>query len=143
FAGLDPDLGARVGIDLPEEGGLDLPWEEAVLAVREGAGIGLVDISLREIGDEIPRHAHVEEELAGAPLPVEREGLTRPRQIRERGRRAAGRRLGGVADIGLAGGGLTRSRLTRRGGGGLSLQRLEAFGQRAHRLPHVLEVTAE
>src|SRR4030095_7975169 len=109
FAGLDPDLGARVGIDLPEEGGLDLPGEEAVLAVREGAGIGLVDISLREIGDEIPRHAHVEEELAGAPLPVEREGLTGPRQIRERGRGAAGRRPGDGADTRVGRGGLARN----------------------------------
>ena len=130
---------AGIGIHLAEERQLDLSWEETVLPAGEGAAVGLVHVALGDVGDEVPDHAHVEEQLPGPPPLVEREGLARPGEVHERRGTTAGLDLSDVADEGLARGG--------RGGGGrrrrLRLQRLEAFRQGTHRLLERLELLAE
>jgi len=134
LAGLDAHLGARVGIHLAEQLELDLAREEAVLAPGEGARARLRDVALGQVADEIPRHAHVEEELTGSALPVERERLARPHEVlrREGGRRrwclrghGRGRRRRGLDGRG-------RGRRGRRGRGGrrgCGLQLLEPLGE--------------
>jgi hypothetical protein len=97
LAGLDPYLRPRVGIDLPEQAQFHLAREETVLAAGERPGVGLVDVVLREVGDEIAGEADVEQQLAAAALAVEREGLARAGEVDQAWRR--GRRGGGPASV--------------------------------------------
>src|SRR2546425_7364894 len=84
LAPLDADLGVGVRVHLAEEPELDLAREEAVLLSREGATLGLLDIRLGDVADEVAGDADVEEEMAGAPLLVEGERLARARQVDRR-----------------------------------------------------------
>src|SRR5207245_1868343 len=85
------NLGICVRIDLTEERQLDFAGEEAVLLSREGTALGLLDVRLREVADEVSGDSDVEQELAGPALLVERERLARARQL---GEGDAWRRLG-------------------------------------------------
>jgi hypothetical protein len=88
---------------------------------------------LGQVADEVPRYAHVEEELARPAALVEREGLARPDQVEGRwiaaGRplrgQAHGRRIAGRGLYGHGGGG---GRLRSR------LDALEPLGHRVHGL---------
>src|SRR3989441_3783968 len=89
---LDPDLGVCVGVDLTEHAQLDLAREEAILLAGERAALGLLDVRLHDVADEVAGDTDVEEELAGAPLLVERERLARAREVdcRDSSRRRRG-----------------------------------------------------
>ena len=103
--GLDPHLGARIGVDLAEEAHLDLPGEDAVLLALKRAGPRLLDPLRGEAAREVPGHPHVEEELAGAPPLVQRERLPRAGQVqgRDLGGRARSRRRRAGGDRGRRG----------------------------------------
>ncbi|PYM76257.1 MAG: hypothetical protein DME10_01420 [Candidatus Rokuibacteriota bacterium] len=127
LAAFHAHLGARVGIDLAEEGQLDLTRKEEVLQARETAALVLLDIALGQIPDEIARHAHVEEELPRAAPLVERERLARSDEIHGRGRTAPGRRRGRqLRRHGRGGDGCGRRLLA------LGLEALEAVGHGLH-----------
>src|SRR5215471_20060641 len=73
--GLEAHFGPRVGIDLAEEGDLDLAWEEEILQAGEAAALVLLDVVLGQVAYEVAGDAHIEKELAGAAPLVEREWL--------------------------------------------------------------------
>ncbi len=138
LAGFHPHLGVGVGVDLAEEAQLDLAREETVLLSAKRAAPGLLHVRLGEVTDEVASDTHVEEELAGAALLVEREGLSRARQVRDgrarrrsprRRRRGHGRQCG------------SGHRRGRRGP--LSLELLQPVGDRLELLLERLELSAQ
>src|SRR2546422_4636376 len=94
FSRFDPDDRGGVGIDLTEEGQLDLAREEPVLLPREGSAPGPLDVALRDVADEVAGDTHVEQELARAPLLIEGVGLAWAQEVDRRRRRCRGWRGG-------------------------------------------------
>src|SRR3989454_822233 len=134
LAGLDTNLCIRIRVHLAEEGELDLAREEAILLTGERPALGLLDVRLRDVADEIAGDPDVEEELSGAALLIQRKRLARPRQLGERHPRGR-RRHGGRARRGGCG--------WRSHGGWLSLEPPEAFGHRLELLPELLDLLLE
>ena len=81
FPRFDSDDRGSVRIDLAEERELDLTRKEAVLLPGEGSAACSRDVALRDVAYEVTGDPYVEQEVTRAPLLVEREGLSRPRQV--------------------------------------------------------------
>src|SRR2546422_1280046 len=139
LAGLDTNLCIRIRVHLAEEGELDLAREEAILLAGERPALGLLDVRLRDVADEIAGDPDVEEELSGAALLIQRKRLARPRQLGERRPRWRRRSHGGRP---RGGGHRWRCKL-RSHGGWLSLEPPEAVGHRLELLPELLDLLLE
>src|SRR5215510_11418864 len=64
--GLEAHFRPRVGIDLSEEGDLDLTREEEILQAGKAAALVLLHVVLGQVADEVAGDTHVEEKLPGA-----------------------------------------------------------------------------